>query len=165
MGAIIKFKKKNFQLMKRELIKRNSGKTNFYQPLIKVQKKKGVKSSFKEFPILGNYIFCFNQNFANENFIYSLKNIKGMEYILNGYRSSQIEIKKFINKCKNSQNNEGFLSYKFYDLVLNKKYQFTTGPLTNSIFQLINIEKNKIDVAVNSFKISLYKKQLNFKTI
>ena len=57
MWAIIKFKKKNFHSMKRELIERNSGKTNFYQPLIKVQKKKGAKSSFKEFPLLGNYIF------------------------------------------------------------------------------------------------------------
>ena len=40
MWAIIKFKKKNFHSMKRELIERNSGKTNFYQPLIKVQKKR-----------------------------------------------------------------------------------------------------------------------------
>ena len=165
MWTVIKFNKKNFHLMKRELMERNIGITNFYQPLIKVQEKKGTKCGYKEFSLLGNYIFCFNQNFANENFIYSLKNIRGIEYILNGYQSSQIEIRKFINKCKNSQNKEGFLSYKFYDLVLNKKYQFTTGPLANSIFQIINIKKNKIDVAVNSLKISLYKNQFNFKTI
>ena len=164
MWAIIKFNKKNFNLMKKELIARNDSLTSFYQPLIKVQKQNKNKLFFKELPLLGNYIFCYNKNFSNQNFITSLKNIKGIEYILKGYIASQVDIKKFIERCKQSQNNEGFLSYKFYDLVINKNYRLTTGPFTNSIFQIISIQKNKIDLAVNNFKISLKKNKLNLKT-
>ena len=164
MWTIIKFNKKNLNLMKQGLIARNNSLTSFYQPLIKIQKKNKDKLFFQELPLLGNYIFCYNKNFSDQNFISSLKNIKGIKYILRGYISSQLDIKKFIKRCKQSQNKDGFLSYKFYDLVINKKYRLTTGPFTNSIFQIISIQKNKIDLAVNNFKISLKKNNFNFKT-
>ena len=75
MWAIIKFNKKNFNLMKKELIARNNSLTSFYQPVIKVQKQNKNKLFFKELPLLGNYIFCYNINFSDQNFILSLKNI------------------------------------------------------------------------------------------
>ena len=36
----------------------------------------------------------------------------------------QDEIEKFIVKCKNSENESGFLSRNFFDLDINKKYKF-----------------------------------------
>ena len=88
MWAIIKFNKKNFNLMKKELIARNDSLTSFYQPLIKVQKQNKNKLFFKELPLLGNYIFCYNKNFSNQNFITSLKYIKGIEEHIQLYLSN-----------------------------------------------------------------------------
>lgn len=165
MWAIIKYNKKNFNLMKNDFFSRSIGLVRFYQPKIKIKKNEKNKINFKEISILGNYIFCFNKNFSNDNFIQSLKNIKGLDYILAGYKFSQNEINDFINRCKASHNDEGFISSKFYDLILNKKYKFTNGPFTDMIFNLVKIEKKKVEVVINDLKISLDKNNFNFKSI
>ena len=60
---------------------------------------------------------------------------------------------------------EGFISSKFYDLILNKKYKFTSGPFTDMIFNLVKIEKKKVEVVINDLRISLDKNNFNFKSI
>tara|TARA_B100000886_G_C20423286_1_gene492611 strand:+ start:2539 stop:3036 length:498 start_codon:yes stop_codon:yes gene_type:complete len=165
MWAIIKYNKKNFNLMKNDFLSRSIGLVRFYQPKMKIKKNDKNKINFKEISILGNYIFCFNKNFSNDNFIQSLNNIKGLDYILAGCKFSQNEINDFINKCKASHNDEGFISSKFYDLILNKKYKFTSGPFTDMIFNLVKIEKKKVEVVINDLKISLDKNNFNFKSI
>ena len=48
------------------------------------------------------------------------------------------EIKEFIKKCRKSENENGFISADFFDIEINKKYKFNSGPLLNLIFQLID---------------------------
>ena len=58
-------------------------------------------------PILGDYLFCFHEKFSKKSFLTTLKYTKGLKYILNDLFSSQYEIEKFINKCKENEDEEG----------------------------------------------------------
>ena len=66
-------------------------------------------------------------------------------------------IMDFINKCKDSENKDGFLSYKFYNLKLNKPYKFFSGPFTNKIFKIIELQKNKIHILMGNLKTTVKK--------
>ena len=59
--------------------------------------------------------------------------------------------------CKSSEK-DGYLSYNFYKLNLNGKYKFTTGPFVEKIFQIINMQKNKIDILMGNLKTTIKKK-------
>ena len=55
--------------------------------------------------------------FESNEIINMLKFTKGLKYFLNGFSQSQKDIEKFIYKCKESENNKGYLTQSFYELV------------------------------------------------
>ena len=55
----------------------------------------------KEVDILGDYLFCFHKNFSNKSTINQLKFSRGLKYFLDGFIEFQIDVKNFIEKCKN----------------------------------------------------------------
>ena len=109
----------------------------------------------KELPILGDYFFCFHANFKNRDIQDQLKFTKGLKYILKGFIRSQNEIIEFINKCKKSENSKGFLSTNFLNLKINSHYKFANGPFADTIFKIINLNKNKIDILTGNIKTTI----------
>ena len=75
------------------------------------------------------------------------------------------EISKFIEKCKVSEDSEGYISEQFYDLKVNSNYKFFSGPFTNSIFKIIQLQKNKIKILMGKFKTTVNKKEFLFQPI
>jgi|TARA_B100000929_G_scaffold140303_1_gene111050 hypothetical protein len=165
MWAIIKFDKKKLELLKKDLKEKLGEDINVYKPKLLFKKYKNNKLINKEFNLLGDYLFCFHKNFQDSSTISKLKFSKGLKYFLNGFVQSQKEINKFIKKCKESENEEGYLSQNFYELCINSNYQFSSGPFTEMIFKIIDLQKNKINILLGDIKTTIKKNKFQFRPL
>ncbi len=164
MWTIIKFDKKKLSILKEDFSQKLNGNFEIYSPKLLIQKYKKNKLVNKELNLLGDYILCFHKDFKNYKTINNLKYCRGLKYFLEGFKTSQIDIENFVNKCKSSEK-DGYLSYNFYKLNLNGKYKFTTGPFVEKIFQIINMQKNKIDILMGNLKTTIKKKEFLFNPV
>lgn len=165
MWTIIKFEKKKLEFLKLDLKKKLGLECKFYQPKLlhkNYRKKKLVK---KEFNLLGDYLFCFNSKFENSKFIETINYSRGLKYILNGFKESQKEICIFIDKCKSSEDKDGYISDQFYDLKINSTYKFFSGPFTNSIFKILELQKNRIKILMGNLNTTVNKKEFLFQPV
>ena len=80
-------------------------------------------------------------------------------------RAVRINISKFIDKCKNFEDENGFLNSEFYDLKINQNYQFFSGPFSNTIFKIIELQKTKINIMIGNLKTTIKTKEYLFKPI
>ena len=165
MWIIIKFNKKKLSSLKDDFKKKLGNNCVFYQPKTKIQRYNKNKLRELEFPLLGNYIFCYHENFNNYNILSNLKFSKGLDYILNGSKQSQNEIVSFISRCKSLTDNSGFISKSLFDLKINTNYSFNTGPFVEKIFKIIDLQKNKINILLGNVKTTLNKKDFLFSPI
>ena len=164
MWTIIKFDKKKLSILKEDFSQKLNGNFEIYSPKLLIQKYKKNKLVNKELNLLWDYILCFHKDFKNYKTINNLKYCRGLKYFLEGFKTSQIDIENFVNKCKSSEK-DGYLSYNFYKLNLNGKYKFTTGPFVEKIFQIINMQKNKIDILIGNLKTTIKKREFLFNPV
>ena len=162
MWAIIKIDKKKINLFKKDLNDKFGGETEIYRPQLLIEKFRKNKLQKKEFDLLGDYLFCYHKNFINDVYIRQLKFTRGVKYFLNGFVSSQKEIKKFINKCKNLENKNGYIKQSIYRLEMNEYYKFSSGPFTDKIFKIIELQKNKINISMGNLKTKINKRKFLF---
>ena len=165
MWTILKIDKKKFKLLKLDFEKKLGKELKFYNPKIKIQKFQ--KNNYKDFEvdILGNYLFCFHKSFKKKNVMSSLQYSRGLKYFLEGFTQSQREINLFINKCKNYEDDKGFLSSSFFSICFDKNYKFFSGPFTERIFKVINLQKNKIEILMGQIKTTIDRKNFLFKPV
>jgi hypothetical protein len=159
MWSIIKFDKKKFSLLKEDLKIKFGQDIKIYTPKICIENFRKNRLIKKEINLLGDYLFCFHNNFSSDEKINSLKFTRGLKYILNGHKESQGEIEIFVKKCKEFEDDRGYVSSNFVDLVLNRKYKFLSGPFSSKIFEIINLHKNKIRILMGNLKTSINKKE------
>ena len=164
MWVIAKYDKRKINFFLENLRKKLKEKVIIYNPRIEVEKYHKKKLVSKEFNILGDYIFCFNPKFENQKILNELKSTKGLKYFLKGFYKSQKEIKEFIKKCKKSENENGFISANFFDIEINKKYKFNSGPLLNLIFQVLEVQKTKFKILMSD-KIATIRKGFIFSSL
>ena len=164
MWIVAKYDKKKANFFLEDLKKKLKDKVVIYNPKVKIEKFYKKKLISKEFNILGDYIFCFNPKFKNQKTLDELQFTKGLKYFLKGFYKSQKEIKEFINKCKKSENDKGFISADFFDIELNKKYKFSNGPLLNLIFQVLEVQKTKFKILMSD-KVATIKKGFLFSSL
>ena len=165
MWLIIKSEKKQIDFLKSGLGKRIGKDIKFYTPKIQIKTLKKKKIYAKEINLLGEYFFCFHKDFKDNNLLNSYKNIKGLKYILNGFQNSQTEISNFISKCKENENEKGFIKQTFFEFKLKKHYKFISGPFANQIFQIIDLQKNKLNVLIGKINTSIKKEEFLFQPI
>mgnify|MGYP001501257440 CR=1 FL=1 len=139
MWAIIKIDIKKIQLLKEDFIKKSGNDFTFYRPKILIKKYQRDKILKKEFYLLGDYLFCFHKNFNNRLFVNQLKYSRGLKYFLDGAKVFQDDVNHFINKCKNLEDQKGYLTRSLFELDFNKKYKFFSGPFVDRIFKIILI--------------------------
>ena len=164
MWIVAKYDKKKTNFFLEDLKKKLKDKVVIYNPRVKIEKFYKKKLISKELNILGDYIFCFNPKFANQKILNNLQFTKGLKYFLSGFYKSQKEIKEFIKKCKKSENENGFISADFFDIELNKKYKFNSGPLLNLIFQVVEVQKTKFKIIMGD-KIATIEKGFLFSPL
>ena len=147
---VAKIKIKNLNTFKKDLIKKVGSDVKFYHPKIEYDKYFGNKvKKFEKF-ILENYIFCYHEKFKISNFVSQIKFLKGLVYFLDGYNKNQKNIIKFIDCCKNFENEKGYLTQSFFGTIIAKKAQFLSGPFTNMIFEIIDKQNNKLKILVGN---------------
>ena len=162
MWTIIKIDKKKINFLKKRFIKKIGEDFKIYIPKLKIQKFKKNKLISKELDLLGDYIFCFHSKFNCNLTINSLKFVRGLKYFLNGFKDSQTDIEKFIQRCTELEDKSGFISNNFFDLEINKIYKFSSGPFTDKIFKLISLQKNKIKILMGNLSTSINRKEYLF---
>ena len=91
-------------------------------------------------------------------------NISNEELMKLDYKHTHI-LKKFINECQKSENKDGYLTSSFFSLIKNKNYIFKSGPFSEKIFSVINLQKNKIDLLLGNLKTRINKKKLLFSPL
>jgi len=158
MWAILKIDRKKFGVLKKDLKDKLGADAIFYNPKLLIQKYKNNKLINKEFNLLGDYLFCYHSDLNNTKTKSQLKFVRGLKYLLDGFIHSQNEIKDFIYTCKDSEDS-GYLSTNFLNLYKNKQYKFASGPFVDTIFKIINLQKNKIDILMGNFKTTISKKK------
>ncbi|MDB9760442.1 hypothetical protein OAB59_00540 [Pelagibacteraceae bacterium] len=158
MWIIFKIDGKKTNFFKQEILQKAGSETIFYYPKMIVDKFSKNRLVKKEFKILGDYIFCYNNNFANTKIIDVLKYTKGCKYILDGYLNSQKEIDNFIQSFKKLENKKGYIEESFSFLENQLKYTFRSGPFTDQVFRIIKIQKQNLEILLGNIKISLNKK-------
>ena len=111
----------------------------------------------KEIDIMGDYLFCFHEDFKNNMVLERLKFCKGIKYFVQGYKETQNEIVDFIKKCKNYETEQGYISNDFLELLENTYYKFSSGPFTGKIFKILEINKFKLRIALGNVKTTINK--------
>jgi len=165
MWAILKIDKKKINFLKNEFSNKLGKETIFYQPKLKIEKFRKNKLKNSEVNILGDYIFCFHKDLNNQKLVNQLQFCKGLKYFLNGYRQYQKDISYFIKKFKSLENDEGYVSQSFFKLNVNSYYKFSTGPFTEQIFKIIEIQKTKINILLGKVKTTINQKDFLFSTV
>ena len=158
MWAIIKIDKKNLSYLKYSFKNKLGDDLKIYSPTFLIQKFHKNKLKTKEIELLGEYIFCFHKKFENPTIISSLKYTKGLKYFLNGFLQSQEDIKKFISKCKESENDKGYLTQNFFEIYEKHQYKFSSGPFVDKIFSIVSYQKNKLNILLGNIRTTLKRK-------
>tara|TARA_S200000501_G_scaffold374895_1_gene425501 strand:+ start:3246 stop:3740 length:495 start_codon:yes stop_codon:yes gene_type:complete len=150
MWVIAKYEKKKLNFFINNLKKNLGEDFVIYSPFMEV--KSFVKNQVikKKINILEDYIFCYSKKFSKKNTFNQLRYLKGLKYFLEGFFESQNEISEFIKKCKDSENINGAISSNFFELILNRKYKFNSGPFLNAVFKLVEIRKRKLKVLIGN---------------
>ena len=165
MWAVLKFKKENLALLKKDLLKYLDNDVQFYLPKIKLQKKIKNKIQNRGSFLLCDYLLCFHKSFENKKIITSLKYCKGLKYFLNNFKEKQEEIKNFINKCKSNEDEEGFIKQCFFEFKGNEIFQFLTGPFLNRGFKIIGTQNTAIKILIGKFKATVSKESYLFRPV
>ena len=165
MWAIIKFDKKKIQLLKEDFIKKTGEDFTFYRPKILINRYKKNKLLKKEVYLLGDYLFCFHKKFNNKLFINQLKYSRGLKYFLEGLKEFQFDVTNFIQRCKTLEDQNGYLTKSLFELNLNGKYKFLSGPFVDKIFRIISLRKNDIKILMGNLNTTINKKEFLFSPI
>tara|TARA_B100001057_G_C22860863_1_gene954455 strand:+ start:2061 stop:2564 length:504 start_codon:yes stop_codon:yes gene_type:complete len=164
MWLIIKFDKSEINTLRYELMKKLGNDTVIFIPKVKIELfKKNNKTYSREINLLGNYLFCYHRNFINMSNINLLQYTKGVKYVLKEFLYSQNNIKEFISKCRAHENKDGYIKPSFFDLNLNKKFKFLSGPFINFIFYVIDENKSSFNIVLNKFKTTVSKEKYLFR--
>jgi len=150
MWIVAKIKIKEIKIFKLKLIEKYGDEISFYSPKILLSQQFLKKIKKYERFILENYIFCHHKKFNKTSSVNEIQFTKGLQYFLSGHTQNQKEIEKFISYCKSFENKDGYLMPLFFKKALRKKGQFTSGPFSNMMFEIIEKQKNKLKVLVGS---------------
>jgi len=165
MWTVLKFKPKKIEILKKNLTTKLGDKIFFYYPRAIFHKYINNKMHSKDINLLGDYLLCFHKKFNKNETIKNCRYIKGLEYFLNNHPMYQKDITSFINKCKNCEDRNGYVSHNLFDLKLNSKYQFFSGPFTNMIFKITEMQKNKIKILMGNVETLVKKEEHQFRPI
>ena len=155
MWAVIKYKKDQYNIFSKTLQEKLGDMTKFYNPKLIYYKILKDRKKRVENNLLGNYAFCYFEGFKDKKTIQKINNIKGLEYILEGYICYQNQITKFINLCKKNEDENGGIKQSFFLESDFKKIKFLDGPFSNLIFDVIERKKNKLKLSFGKIKTTI----------
>ena len=133
MWLIIKYKSKEYQNFKKNILQKIDKNVIIYRPIIKKQISVINPNKYLEKNILDNYVMVYSKNFMDNSILRKISTLVGVSYILDGFIQSQKQISKFFDYCKKHVDFSGFLKQSFFDFSKNQKGSFVNGPFINYI--------------------------------
>ena len=158
MWLVAKIKKNEFQLFKKTLDEKIKN-VQVYAPKYECNAKTKSKKIIKF--ILNSYVFINSPNFSDDYLIRKLKYTKGLEYLLEGFKSNQNQIVEFINYCKKNEDSQGNLNQSFFLSLPHTTFKFVSGPFRNFVFNLLSIKKKNLQTEYKG-KIISFKSDTKF---
>ena len=157
MWIVIKYKKKEFNFLKKDFRKILGDLPLIFKPKIKYEKFIKNKLHLLEKDILGDYLICYHKKFQEVGMLSILKNIRGLKYFLIDSKINQKEIINFIDYCKKNEDVDGYLKQSFFDFSNIEKGIFLSGPFTNMIFNVIDNQRHYLKVLVGKITTTITK--------
>jgi len=161
MWVVLKYKTKEYEILKNSFSKVLGEMPEFYNPKIKCEKYINNKLKKFEKKVLDNYLICKHNKFRNPKIINILKNSRGLIYFLNGSEFSQTELENFITFCKLNEDSNGFLTQNFFTIAKKTKAKFISGPFTQMIFDIVEDTGKKLKILLNNTNITISKNSSN----
>ncbi len=159
MWAVIKLKNiKNKFDVEKSLINIIGPDVKFYAPKIQIDKKCKNNYIKKDCFVLGNYVFVHHKKILNKMIFHKINFTRGLDCLLDGFKSCQNEISDFIDKCKILENSSGYLTQDFFKVITGDKVKFNTGPFTSYISEVIKVESKKINLLIGNYSLVVKKK-------
>ena len=158
MWIVLKYKKNELNFLKQDFKSALGDLPLIFRPKFKYQKLIRNKIKFFENYILGDYLICYHDKFKNIKTLSILKNLRGLKYFLKDSHSNQKEIINFVDHCKSNQGEDGHLEQSFFNFSNMTKGIFLNGIFSNSIFHVIESQKNKLKILIGNVKATVTKK-------
>lgn len=168
MWIVIKYDKKNFYNLQKDLKEKIGETPIFYLPKIKLQYIKKNKILNKVKFILNDYLFCYHKKFEDTKFLQVIKYTKGLKNLIPNFKEAQKEIINFIQRCKRTEDKNGFITSKFFNFLSdfkNKKYKFQSGPFTNFIFKVMETQGDSLFISIGKYKTTVKNNKYLFETV
>ena len=157
MWIVLKYKRREFSLLKQDFRKILGDLPLIFRPKFKCQKLVKKKLKFLEKDILDDYLICYHEKFQNINILTILKNSKGLKYFLTDSKINQGEIISFIDYCKKNQDLDGYIKQSFFEFQNMKRGMFLSGPFANMIFSVIENQRNRFKVLIGKATMTITK--------
>lgn len=162
MWIVIKYKKKEINLLKNEFKKKIDQSVIFYIPKMRVRKFIGNKFVLLEKEILEDYAFCYHKQFSEKSILKSINSFKGLKQLMNFCSFCQKEIIGFINLCRINTNEDGFVKTSIFDFSILKNGTFSSGPFVDIVFKVLKNQKNKLRIIIGNIKAVVNKEENYF---
>jgi len=157
MWVVFKYKRKEYNLLTKELKHKLGNYIKFYNPKI-ASKEEKKRNKFQQEYLLKDYAFCYFENFNDTKILSKLNYTKGLEYFLKGYTEQQKQIIQFIEICKKHENEDGLIKNSFFSNLNFSKVKFLSGPFSNVIFDILEKNRNNFKILLGKMKLSVSKK-------
>ena len=161
MWVVLKYKPKEFEILKDSFFKILGEMPEFYNPKYKYERYINNKLKTFEKSILNNYLICKHNKFKDPKIVNILKNSRGLIYFLSGYEFNQKKLEEFIKFCRLNEDANGFLTQSFFKIIKKTKAKFISGPFTQMIFDIIEDREGKLKVLLNNVSMTISKSSKN----
>ena len=161
MWVVLKYKPKEFEILKDSFFKILGEMPEFYNPKYKYERYINNKLKTFEKSILNNYLICKHNKFKDPKIVNILKNSRGLIYFLSGCEFNQKKLEEFIKFCRLNEDANGFLTQSFFKIIKKTKAKFISGPFTQMIFDIIEDKGKKLKILLDNINITISKKQSN----
>ena len=161
MWIALKYKPKEFKILKDSFFKILGEMPEFYNPKYKYERYINNKLKTFEKSILNNYLICKHNKFKDPKIVNILKNSRGLIYFLSGCEFNQKKLEEFIKFCRLNEDANGFLTQSFFKIIKKTKAKFISGPFTQMIFDIIEDRGGKLKVLLNNANMTISKSSKN----
>ena len=161
MWVVLKYKPKEFEILKDSFFKILGEMPEFYNPKYKYERYINNKLKTFEKSILNNYLICKHNKFKDPKIVNILKNSRGLIYFLSGCEFNQKKLEEFIKFCRLNEDANGFLTQSFFKIIKKTKAKFISGPFTQMIFDIIEDREGKLKVLLNNVSMTISKSSKN----
>ena len=94
-----------------------------------------------------------------------LKFSRGLKYFVSGFVEFQNDLNDFIKKCKNLEDANGYISKNLFDIKINQKYKFNSGPFVSKLFKIVELEKSRIGIVMGNIRTNFKKEEFLFTPV